>query len=164
MTVATNTSVREDAVAALAAMLTAMNQAQADSFGNTYQVQFSVDQVWRSAPSDLGKGKLGVGVILEHTETKKELISTKVDCQLTVTVEAHVQRQGGQDPQVVINLWLSEIERCLRSDRTLGGNCWNTEFVQNDVAIEGPYKDYFSGALRMVLYYRHSAFDPRQRL
>lgn len=128
---------------------------------DVYGYDFSTGNVWREPPETLTQGKIAAAVVLEQTETKRELSWPTVECELTVYIEVHVMRDVNESMSQKINRYLGVVERCIRSDRTISGTCWDCTILGSETTPEGPYKTYGAGVTRVVLKYRHHTSDPR---
>jgi hypothetical protein len=62
----------------------------------------------------------------------------------------------------LINKFLGVVERAIRANRTYGvPGVWDSLIHGNEVALEGgPYANYGSGVIKMVIKYQHTTNDP----
>lgn len=160
MTEANTSTVKERALAYLAASLARDIQISTPT-NDPYGVVFTA--VYRDPPDEAQiKGKKALAVVLDGAEIKRELSYGRVDCTLSVVIEVHVFKSVGEVSGERINAHMGAVERLLRSDRTLGGTTVELVVDETEVSPEGPYENYYAGALRVSMLYRHHTDDPRQ--
>jgi hypothetical protein len=153
-------TVRETILKALETLMASM---QADfPVDDPYTVTWSI--ISREDIGQLPKTKRYALAIYDTEEEKNPRTYPVTDCRLRVLLEFHVYLQKGEKASTELNRVLGEIERKVRSDRTLGDTCIETEFRGNEFSVDGPYEQQVSGVSYLSILYRHHTDDPRRRV
>ncbi len=154
-----NPTRREQIVKALVTNLKTMQDLTPAS--GAFSVRYS--DVYREPPKTLTRSKLAVAVVLEGLGSKNDLNLGVVECTLDVTLEFHCAKPTpNQDMSELLNEYLGETDRLIRSDRTLGGLCTDIKIIGDEISPEGIFEVHGAGMLKIQIRYRHATSDPRQ--
>jgi hypothetical protein len=127
--------------------------------GDPYGIEFS--EIYREPPQSLSAGRRAVAIIQETAEQKTEQNYPVVNCELNVMIEINVMK-AAVSMAVTLNDYMGGLERAIRANRTLNDTVYNLLILGSDVTPQGVYSNYGAGVLRLRLYYRHHADDPRK--
>lgn len=125
-----------------------------------YLFGFSVVAIGPLADFDNRKlTAVGIVVGAEQPSDQMPNLSQKI---LTCNIEWRITRnKGDEDPGILAEIMLTEVQRVMYSDRTLGGLCIDIRETGNEVDLDTYLDRGVVGVLRTEILYRHSWDDPR---
>jgi len=152
------TSVREDIMEYLETLMKGMQAGQ--PVLDPYQTTWSM--VTREDIGKLVAGKANALGIYDTEETKTVRSNYVTECLLRVVFEFHLRIAPADRPSKQLGILLTDLERKVLEDQTLGGKAIDVVLLSNDKDIDGPYDRQVQGALFVNIRYRHKTTDPRE--
>ncbi len=124
--------------------------------------RFGYSEVTRSVVSNTPTGKALVMGIYPSTEQKDERTHPKTNVRMDVIFEMYYHREKGKEPVDALEKILSEAERRLMEDQTLGGLAINCTVLNTQVDLDGRFDNYCDAAMTVEITFQHHRVDPRR--
>ena len=159
-------SYRELVLRHLASLFTAMEIGQPetiDGYGNPNAYEFTFSTVVRHPLSERERRTRYALAVVDGRENKIENIAFMTN-QFDVALDFSALLDTNESPSEVLNMMLTNMQRKIREDITLGGLVDRVAELGNDLDIEFWEERSVSGTLFIQIQYRHAEADPRRRL
>lgn len=146
-----NTSIREQIVEAIKDRLEGMTEP-------TYDISFKT--VKRQKFTSIDKGKEISAAIFDDSDRRRPDIDPVVRVELNVIIEFMTYVRSSVKPTTKLNLILSEVERALMTDRTLGGLAIDIRVDRTEHDVEGRFDKYPETIMYLIIDFRHNNLNP----
>jgi len=150
-----STSVRERIVESIKDVLEGMDT-------DTYAFKFDKGQVRREPFKNMSGGKRYSVAIFDDSDIRNPDTDPIVRISLKVVLEIIVYVQAKEAPSTQLNLVVSEVERALMVDRTLGNLAIDVTVDRTEHDIEGRFDKYAETTMFISVDFRHRNTDPRE--
>ncbi len=122
---------------------------------------FAFGTVQREPLSDDMRGKKYVAYLYDETTQRLRSTDPVTYAKIQCILEYAVIVGKDENPNTLLNLVCSEVERRLMADVTLGGLSYEIEFLKDEKAIGWRFDKGVEGAIYFTISYRYRTSDPR---
>lgn len=149
-------SVRQNILQALQALYTSVEAGQ--PVDNPYTLRWS--DVTRLPVKQMRPGARSLIGIYATQENKTSMVGPTVTVSMDCVLEMHINKDTGENLADMLETALSESERRLMEDQTLGGLCLDINVRQTETDVGGFFANVGSASLFFTVLYRHHRDDP----
>jgi hypothetical protein len=132
-----------------------------DPWGNPTEYDFKWSLVQREPLADRERMQRYAMAVLETAENKDPQVAT-MHAQLNITLEFWMLLNADEAPAKCANVVLLNIQRRIREDITLGGLVYNVRETGNIIDVDGFSDRLITGAMFLMVLYKHAEDDPRR--
>lgn len=121
----------------------------------------TLSEVSRAPYQDYPKTKRAICAILVSSVRRQPGSWPYTEATMQVEFQVHLYRDTGEQAAILVETVLSDIERRVMQDQTIGGLALRTVFGDMTFDLDGVFDNSVTGSVFAEIRYRHTHTDPR---